>query len=99
MNPYMAYPQLTPCNVHTVKKAPIFPAPTKWDDEFDEMLSEFFSRFGEVQKICKFTTSQGNGFILVRFACTSAAMNAANSTGCQMFGFCAVRVNLNEYPC
>ena len=96
MNPYMAYPQLAHSDAQSAPKLPGLSAHPKLHDEFGKELTEFFSEFGEVRKISKFMSNGAAGFVLVCFACTSAAMNAANSTGCSMFGFCAVRVNLNE---
>lgn len=96
MNPYMAYPQLAHSDAQSAPKLPILSAQPKSHDEFGKMLNEHFSEFGEVRKISKFMSNGEACFVLVSFACTSAAMNAANLTGCSMFGFCAVRVNLNE---
>lgn len=71
-------------------------------DEFCGALSSFFSDFGEIQRISSFNAKGKGSYFLVGFVLDTAAVKAANSTGCSMFGFNTVLVplkNAAESPC
>ena len=67
-----------------------------WAGEIHDALRRAYSEFGEVRHISRFQTEGNKGFFLVSFAEDRSAINAANSTGCGMFGFTTVLVDLER---
>jgi len=67
-----------------------------WVGEIHDALRRVYSEFGEVQHISGFQVDGKKGFFLVSFAEDRSAINAANATGCGMFGFTTVLVDLER---
>ena len=65
-------------------------------NEFCGALSSFFSDFGEVERISSFNAKGKGSYFLIGFVSDTAAVRAANSTGCSMFGFNTVLVPLKN---
>ena len=61
-----------------------------------DALRQAYSEFGEVRHISEFQINGNKGFFLVSFAESCSAINAANATGCSLFGFTAVLVDLDR---
>ncbi len=69
-------------------------AQPKPSNELCAVLSQFFSGFGEVCKVSCFQGKENAAHFLVGFASEKAAVQAANTTGCPMFGFGTVLVKV-----
>lgn len=65
--------------------------------DFHHLLSSFFSDFGEIQRITSFHAKEKGQYYLVGFVSDNAAVRAANSTGCRMFGFNTVLVPVSTH--
>lgn len=69
---------------------------TKPAQEVALEIGQIYSIFGEIRKVSNFSLSGKDHYFLVDFARGASAVNAANSTGCSMFGFSSVLVDLNK---
>lgn len=67
------------------------------DADLCHLLSSFFSDFGEIQRITNFHAKGKDRYFLVGFVSDNAAVRAANSTGCRMFGFNTVLVPVSAH--
>ncbi|OQA33029.1 MAG: hypothetical protein BWY57_01509 [Betaproteobacteria bacterium ADurb.Bin341] len=67
-----------------------------WAGGIYDALRHVYSEFGEVQHISGFQVDGKKGFFLVSFAEDRSAIKAANATGCGMFGFTTVLVDLGR---
>lgn len=66
------------------------------NDDLVDVLSKFFSEYGELRKISSFNVNGNGNYFLIDYACDAAAVKAANSTGCCMFGFNTLLLKLDD---
>ncbi len=67
-----------------------------WSGRIHDALRPIYSTVGDVRHISRCQAEGQKDFFLVSFADDRSAINAANSTGCCMFGFTTVVVDLER---